>query len=73
LTGDRLIARGCYHAPRHGDGITWEAIVDCGQPHDGEFAGILDAPEGPYPDAAAFKTLSEHGCRPVGSGGLPVA
>lgn len=40
--------------------------VACSVAHSGEFAGIWDAPDGPYPDdAAARRTTNLNGCRGV--------
>ena len=40
--------------------------VACSTSHNGEFAGVWDAPDGPYPtDANARKTANLNGCRGV--------
>ena len=69
LTGPREYVLGCAaikaSAPAYDIGSFLQ--TDCGQPHNAEFAGVWDAPDGPYParDDRAFNERMYRGCSAV--------
>jgi hypothetical protein len=66
LTGDRPVGLGCVVVTLKGNEIDRMTQTPCSESHNGEFAGIFDAPDGPWPtDVAAARALRLNGCRAV--------
>lgn len=66
LAGENALALGCVKVAANGDEIDRLDLVACASPHEGEFAGVYDHPEGEYPtDKAAREQADKNGCRQV--------
>jgi hypothetical protein len=66
LTGARPVGLGCFKVSTKGQDVDTMAAVDCATAHNAEFAGIWDAPPGPYPaDGAQEEKVQLDGCRGV--------
>jgi hypothetical protein len=48
-----------------GSGIDNFERADCAKPHNGEFAGVFEAPDIPFPSDKSFTTMAEDGCEGV--------
>jgi hypothetical protein len=48
LTGTRPFGLTCFNLVSKGDTVDSATAVACTSPHDAEFAGIFDAPDGPW-------------------------
>jgi hypothetical protein len=75
LSGDKSEPRiGCLTITEAGSEIDKMLPIACTSPHNGEFAGVWEAPDGTYnPDAAARRAANLAGCRGVVSAyaGIP--
>jgi Septum formation len=74
LAGARPLGLGCFQVTTKSSAVDSMAAVDCGTGHNGEFAGIWDAPAGDYPtDPSAREKTQLDGCRGViaGFAGIP--
>jgi hypothetical protein len=66
LAGARPLALTCFTVTTKADDIDAMTATDCGAAHNAEYAGIWDAPPGPYPaDAAAREKAQLDGCRRI--------
>jgi hypothetical protein len=66
LTGDSSLSLGCVNVAANGDEIERLDSVACASPHDGEFAGVYDHPDGGYQtDKAARLQADQNGCQQV--------
>jgi hypothetical protein len=74
LTGDRPVGLGCLAiAVASGNRVGNMVPTACTAPHNGEFAGVYDLPDGPYPSGEAARKARLDGCAPViaGYAGVP--
>jgi hypothetical protein len=64
LTGERAVGLSCVAVTQTADGkIDKMTPTPCASNHNGEFAGVFDLPDGPYPtDAAAVSKARLDGC-----------
>jgi len=66
LTGDRAVGLSCVAVTEKDGKIDKIAPTPCTSQHNGEFAGIFDMPDGPFPtDAAAVGAARLKGCGTV--------
>jgi hypothetical protein len=66
LAGDRPAALTCFKVTIKDDAVDSMLGVDCATGHNGEFAGIWEAPPGAYPaEGAQREKASLNGCRGV--------
>jgi hypothetical protein len=66
LSGPRSLALGCFNVTTKGQDIGSMAATDCATTHNSEFAGVWEAPPGPYPaDASQREKAQLDGCRAV--------
>jgi hypothetical protein len=66
LSGDRPVGLGCIAVTTTNNRIDKMTPVSCTSPHNGEFAGVYDLPDGPYPtDREAASKARLDGCAPV--------
>ncbi|MGC9668185.1 septum formation family protein [Planosporangium sp. 12N6] len=75
LGGTRPVALACFAVTAKGKQVASMSPVDCQSAHNGEFAGIWEAPPGAYPtDAGQREKAQLDGCRTVIASftGLPV-
>ena len=63
LSGARPYGVGCLNVTVANGAVQSMVAVDCATAHNGELAGVYDAPDVPYPsDAAARTAMSAKGC-----------
>jgi len=66
LAGSRPAALTCFAVAQQDNVVDSMRQVDCGIPHDAEFAGVYDPPDGGYPDDAnQRRSMRNAGCRGV--------
>ncbi|MDT5038079.1 MAG: hypothetical protein QOE03_3264 [Micromonosporaceae bacterium] len=66
LAGARPLALTCFAVTTKADAVDTMGAVDCGTGHNGEFAGVWEAPPGGYPADDAQREKTElAGCRSV--------
>src|SRR5947207_496896 len=63
LTGPRPYGLGCVTVTVANDAVQSMVAANCATPHNGEFAGVFEAPDGPYPaDDKARGAVANPGC-----------
>jgi hypothetical protein len=66
LAGAKPMLLRCLKAASTATRVDFNGSVPCTTPHEIEFAGIYDAPDGPYPtDEKGRRRMIETGCRGV--------
>jgi hypothetical protein len=66
LAGARPLALTCFKVTTKADAVDTMGAVDCGSGHNGEFAGVWEAPPGAYPADETQREKAElAGCRSV--------
>ena len=66
LSGERAVGLGCLTVTVTSDNRVDKMIpIACTSAHNGEFAGVYDLPDGPYPSGDAARKARLDGCAPV--------
>lgn len=64
LRPDQPLRLGCFTVTSKNDAVDTMTAVACTAKHNAEFAGVFDAPEGPYPsDEKQRRAVEGAGCR----------